>query len=125
MYQLKKSEIKLYFLRKLEKGGSKHSFGIHVARMSGMPKTIIDRAYEVMEQLEQKMHDKNDVSQDLGKKLKELETKKAYQLSIFDSVDETGSKLKEELNSMNINSMTPIECMIKLNELKKIIEDQD
>ena len=116
---------KVIFLRKLVKGGSKHSFGIHVARMSGMPRSIIDRAYEVLEQLELKMHDQDTNNNDTSKKLKELETKKAYQLSIFDTIDETGTKLKEEINQLNLNSMTPIECMLKLNELKKIIEDQD
>ncbi|MBK7095819.1 MAG: DNA mismatch repair protein MutS [Saprospiraceae bacterium] len=116
---------KVIFLRKLVKGGSKHSFGIHVARMSGMPRSIIDRAYEVLEQLEQKMHNQEYNDSDPVKKLKDLETKKTYQLSIFDAVDETGSKLKEQLSQLNLNTMTPIECMLKLNELKKIIEDQD
>ncbi|MGE5355575.1 MAG: DNA mismatch repair protein MutS [Deltaproteobacteria bacterium] len=116
---------KVIFLRKLVRGGSKHSFGIHVARMSGMPRSIIDRAYEVLVQLEHKMNEQNEKSPDLTKKLREMESRNTYQLSIFDTIDETGTKLKEQLASLNINSMTPIDCMIKLNELKKIIDDPD
>lgn len=116
---------KVIFLRKLEKGGSKHSFGIHVARMSGMPRTIIDRAYEILEQLEQKMHEEGNKNSEISKKLKEMESNRAYQLSLFETVDETATRLKSELKILNLNSMTPIECMLKLNELKKIIEDND
>lgn len=114
---------KVIFLRKLVKGGSKHSFGIHVARMSGMPRSIIDRAYEVMEQLERKMQEREGAEDNISKKLEKMETSRAYQMSIFDVLDETGGKLKEEISQLNLNSMTPIECMLKLNELRKIIED--
>jgi DNA mismatch repair protein MutS len=116
---------KVIFLRKLVKGGSKHSFGIHVARMSGMPRSIIDRAYEVMEQLEQKMQLRSGTEENISKKLEKMDTSRAYQMSIFDVLDETGGKLKEEISQLNLNSMTPIECMLKLNELRKIIEDSE
>ena len=116
---------KVIFLRKLVKGGSQHSFGIHVARMSGMPRSIIDRAYEVMEQLEQKMLERSGNEDNISEKLEKMEASTAYQMSIFDVLDETGAKLKGELNQLNLNSMTPIECMLKLNELRKIIEDSE
>ncbi len=113
---------KVIFLRKLVTGGSQHSFGIHVARMSGMPRMIIERAYEILSQLEQKMRDSED-EQNIGKKLKTMPQQTAIQLSIFDKVDETAGLLKKELLEMDLNSMTPIDCMLKLNELKKIVEE--
>ena len=115
---------KVIFLRKLVTGGSQHSFGIHVARMSGMPRMIIERAYEILAQLEQKMRD-NDENVSIGKKLKTMPRQTAIQLSIFDKVDETAGLLKKELLEMDLNSMTPIDCMLKLNELKKIVEKDD
>ena len=121
----KESGNKVIFLRKLVPGGSKHSFGIHVARMSGMPLRIIERAYEILRQLEQKMHEDENNSGNIGKKLKSMSTPSAIQLSIFDTVDETAGKIKKELLELDLNSMTPIDCMLKLNELKKIVEDDD
>lgn len=114
---------KVIFLRKLVEGGSKHSFGIHVARMSGMPSVVIERAYEVLHHLEKKLLDNSSDQQNVGKKLKELEMKQVYQLSLFNVEDDKTVKIKNELNQININAMTPIECMLKLEELKKIIED--
>ncbi|HHH55446.1 MAG TPA: DNA mismatch repair protein MutS, partial [Bacteroidetes bacterium] len=116
---------KVIFLRKLVSGGSKHSFGIHVARMAGMPRMIIERAYEILHQLEQKMREENDGQTDTAKKLKNVETQSAIQLSIFDTVDETAGKIKKELLELDLNSMTPIECMMKLNELRKIIDEDN
>ena len=114
---------KVIFLRKLVTGGSQHSFGIHVARMSGMPRMIIDRAYEILSQLEQKMRDNNDA--DIGDKLKKMPEQSAFQLSIFDTVDETAGKIKKQLLELDLNSMTPIDCMMKLNELRTIVEDDE
>ncbi len=115
---------KVIFLRKLVTGGSQHSFGIHVARMSGMPRMIIERAYEILEQLEKKMRDNTD-GENIGKKLKTLSHQNVVQLSIFDKVDETAGLLKKELLEIDLNSMTPIDCMLKLNQLRNIVEDED
>lgn len=116
---------KVIFIRKLVPGGSKHSFGIHVARMSGMPRMIIDRAYEILHHLEQKMRDNENEDIDTGNKLKSIPAQSAIQLSIFDTVDETAGKIKKDLLELDLNSMTPIECMLKLSELRKIVEDDD
>ncbi len=117
---------KVLFLRKLKPGGSQHSFGIHVARMAGMPRWIVVRAGEILHQLEQKSIaiaegeegevpvQKPDTSQ--------IESPMALQLSIFDTVDETAGRLKAALTELDLNSMTPIDCMMKLHELKKIVE---
>ena len=117
---------KVVFLRKLVEGGSHHSFGIHVAKMAGMPRSIIERAANILVQLEQKS-----IDQDAEKGMvnaKKPETSQistdAYQLSIFETVDETAGKIKEALLDLDINTLTPIECMMKLNELKKVVEGE-
>ena len=117
---------KVIFLRKLTAGGSNHSFGIHVARMAGMPRAIVERAAHILTQLEQKSIENENESID-GVKTDKANTAQIspqnYQLSIFETVDETAGKIKEELMDLNINSMTPIECMMKLSQLKKMLED--
>lgn len=117
---------KVIFLRKLIPGGSKHSFGIHVAKMAGMPRSIVERAAHILTQLEQKSIE-NEVENVDGIKVDkpEMESIPAdnYQLSIFETVDPVAGKLKELLLDVDINSMTPIDCMMKLNELKKLLED--
>lgn len=115
---------KVIFLRKLVPGGSHHSFGIHVAHMAGMPRSIVERATHILKQLEQKSID-NEVGGDV--KANKADTAQIspenYQLSIFETVDPVAGKLKESLVDLNINNMTPIECMMKLNELKKLLEE--
>lgn len=117
---------KVLFLRKLVEGGSHHSFGIHVAKMAGMPREIIVRASEILKDLESKSIDSDGMkdSGEIKDKLAQVNTQN-IQLSIFDAVDETAGKLKTMLSELSINSMTPIECMMKLNELKQILEDED
>jgi DNA mismatch repair protein MutS len=119
---------KVIFLRKLVEGDSQHSFGIHVAKMAGMPRAIVERAAHILTQLEQKSID-NDVENVDGVSAPKPDTEQIsamnYQLSIFETVDETAGKLKEELKDLNLNSMTPIECMMKLNELKNMIENEE
>ena len=114
---------KVIFLRKLIPGGSNHSFGIYVAKMAGMPKQIVKRAAHIMTQLEQKMVDNggDTQSKDLENTLSQLSTE-SLQLSIFEAVDPLAGKLKATIEEIDINSMTPIDCMMKLNELKKILE---
>lgn len=126
-YNVSVKEIgqKVIFLRKLKEGGSAHSFGIHVAKMAGMPRSIVERANHILHQLEQKSIENNEDGEAL--KVDKPETEKIsaepYQLSIFETVDPIAGKLKSALEDLNINNMTPIECMMKLNELKKILED--
>lgn len=106
---------KVILLRKLVPGGSKHSFGIHVAKMAGMPPAIIERANEIMKTLEKKSIETN-----LSDPLKKMPVKN-FQLSIFES-DPRNQKVIEELLSMNIEALTPIEALMKLNELRKSLE---
>jgi DNA mismatch repair protein MutS len=116
---------KVIFLRKLIPGGSKHSFGIHVARMAGMPPEVLNRANEILKQLERKsITAENGIQNpDLSTEVKAIEPN-PYQLSIFETVDPIAGKLKQALLDIQLNSMTPIECMMKLNELKTMIEEE-
>jgi len=107
---------KVIFLRKLQPGGSEHSFGIHVARMAGMPRQVIDKANIILRQLE-KSHSNTDHS----KTLQQVAQEQDYQLSIFQLDDPTLSQVKEEILNTDINTLTPVEALLKLNEIKKLI----
>ncbi len=110
---------KVIFLRKLVPGGSEHSFGIHVAKMAGMPKSVVKRADEILKELE----GGNGNSQVLTKPLKEIEqTREGYQLSIFQLDDPVLSQIRDELLGIEINNLTPIEALNKLNDIKKFLE---
>lgn len=123
---------KIIFLRKLAPGGSTHSFGIHVARMAGMPGTLISRANEILEQLESKhLGSGNDISdhynsagspriEDLGHKVKEIGGPK-IQLSIFDVHSQTFDQIRKVLEGLDINRLTPVEALLKLQEIKNMI----
>lgn len=113
---------KVIFLRKLVPGGSEHSFGIHVAKMAGMPRAILERSAEILKQLEKKILEEQDNESSINYKLNQLPSN--YQLSIFETVDPIAGKLKEMISEMDLNALTPIECMLKLNELKKFIEEE-
>ena len=117
---------KVIFLRKLAEGGSHHSFGIHVARMAGMPRSIVERASSILTQLEQK-HIEGDAETKgepkVARPATEAISTEAMQLSIFETVDPLAGQLKAALLDLQINNMTPIECMMKLNELKKLMEE--
>ena len=116
---------KVIFLRKLIPGGSHHSFGIHVAKMAGMPRSIVERAAHILTHLEQKSVEGE--GNEEGIKTKPVDTQQIspenYQLSIFETVDPVLGKIKESLQDLQINSMTPIECMMKLNDLKRLLEE--
>ena len=116
---------KVIFLRKLTAGGSQHSFGIHVAKMAGMPKMIVERANHILEQLEQKSINQESMHAD-GPNVEKPKTKQinteALQLSIFETVDPMAGQIKALLQEVDINTMTPIDCMLKLRELKGMIE---
>ncbi len=115
---------KVIFLRKLTEGGSEHSFGIHVAAMAGMPKSIIERATEILHELEKKSIDSKEGTnhKKVKSKLQQMPSQ-AYQLSIFESHDPKAGQLKDIIMHLDLTTMTPIECMIKLNELKKILSE--
>ncbi len=121
---------KVIFLRKLTPGGSNHSFGIHVARMSGMPQSIVERATEILKTLEVKHIDQDGpdsagnaqkavTQSDMKKKVKNISA--PLQLHIFD-VDDFTMKIKEELLALDLNTMTPMDALWKLNELRRIAE---
>ncbi len=127
---------KIIFLRKLAAGGSTHSFGIHVAKMAGMPAELIARANEVLAQLEEKregmsndeVKSQNSTSkfqipniEDLSLKVRNLNSPK-MQLSIFDAHSQTFDEIRKVLNAMDINRLTPVEALMKLNEIKNMIK---
>lgn len=123
----KEIDQKVIFLRKLVEGGSEHSFGIHVAKMAGMPRSIVERAAHILAQLEQKSINTEVTTSD-GIQTDKVNTQKLptepLQLSIFEAADPKLEELKHTLEALDLNSMTPIECMMKLNELKKLIAAQ-
>jgi len=121
----KEAGNKIIFLRKLARGGSTHSFGIHVARMAGMPPSLIERANEILHQLEAKHVDESGVqstefgvrSQEMNKRVKQLSMPQ-MQLSIFDAHSETFDEIRKLLNDIDINRLTPVEALLKLQEIK-------
>lgn len=115
----KETASKVIFLRKLERGGSRHSFGIQVAKMAGMPTSLTSRADEMLAILEEK-HAGNTPAD----KIKKMPTQ-TYQLNIFDGIGEDLKKVKDILFQTDINTLTPVEALIKLNELKQIIKSYD
>jgi DNA mismatch repair protein MutS len=113
---IKELNNKVIFLRKLKPGGSEHSFGIHVARMAGMPRSVVQRANEILEELE-KSHQK----QTLTKPVSELaSTREGFQMSIFQLDDPVLKQIRDEIKNLDIDNLTPIEALNKLNEIKKI-----
>jgi DNA mismatch repair protein MutS len=117
----KEAGNKIIFLRKLARGGSTHSFGIHVAKMAGMPPSLIERANDILKQLESKHVDEpgfqSRESGELGKKIKQLSIPQ-MQLSIFDAHSETFDEIRKLLDDIDINRLTPVEALIKLQEIK-------
>ncbi len=103
------------FLRKLVKGGSAHSFGIHVAKMAGMPQTVLHRAQKILEKLE-----KNHSNEALVTGLKSAK-EDTMQLSFFNIDDPLLEAIKDELLSLDINTLTPVEALMKLNEIKRML----
>ncbi len=107
---------KIVFLRKLQEGGSEHSFGIHVAQIAGMPQSVVLRANEILHHLE-----KDHIKETNKKHIAEA-PKNNFQLSFFDPVDPKLDELKTKMAALDVNSMSPIEALLKLNELKKLVE---
>ena len=111
---------KVIFLRKLVPGGSEHSFGIHVAKMAGMPKSIVDRANEILKRLESANRQEG-IQEKPTKKIAETTTQGNYQLSFFQLDDPVLSQVRDEIQNLDVNNLTPIEALNKLNEIKRII----
>lgn len=116
---------KVVFLRKLVPGGSEHSFGIHVAKMAGMPKSIVKRADEILKVLESEKHQEEGIMQSSAQNGRKNNTKSkadgGYQLSFFQLDDPVLSQIRDEIQHLDVNNLTPIEALNKLNEIKKII----
>ena len=108
---IKEENNHILFLRKLIPGSSEHSFGIHVAKMAGMPKDVLDRANDMLKQLEQSRSSKELIINEISP-----------QLRFFDISDPLTEKLKDELDNLNLDELTPIEALIKLNQLKSFIK---
>ncbi|MEZ5045915.1 MAG: DNA mismatch repair protein MutS [Chitinophagaceae bacterium] len=107
---------KIIFLRKLAQGGSTHSFGLHVARMAGMPPELVERANEILALLEEK-----NIHSRLQNQVKKINTNQ-YQLNIFDGLADDLKRIKEILEGVEINALTPVDALMKLNELKGIVK---
>ena len=115
---VKEVDNKVIFLRKLERGGSEHSFGIHVAKMAGMPKSIVKRANTILKQLESDNRQQG-IS---GKPLAEVsENRSGMQLSFFQLDDPILRQIRDEILNLDVNNLTPIEALNKLNDIKKIV----
>lgn len=113
---------KVIFLRKLVEGGSNHSFGIHVAKMAGMPKSILSQAAQLLTELEKKSLSEKEEMTDALKKSKAPQ--QSTQLSFFNEEDERWIGIKKEFEKIDLDSMTPIECMLKLKELEGIFKNK-
>jgi len=114
---VKEVDNKVIFLRKLVPGGSEHSFGIHVAKMAGMPQSIVKRSNEILKQLET-----DNRKNGIAKPVKAIaDSREGMQLSFFQLDDPVLSQIRDEIKSVDINNLTPMEALNKLNEIKKII----
>lgn len=119
---IKESGNKIIFLRKLAEGGSAHSFGIHVARMAGMPNYVVDRANEILKKLEKNRDFELETIDDLtvsGGMSISPQNNKDMQLSFFQLNDPILNKIKEDILAIDINTLTPVEALLKLNEIKR------
>lgn len=112
---VKEIDNQILFLRKLVEGGSEHSFGIHVAKMAGMPKQVVDKSKLIMKRLE-KAH-----SSEGKPKVTESSNDEDLQLSFFQLDDPILERIRDEIKDLDINSLTPVEALMKLNEIKKVI----
>ena len=114
---VKEVDGKVIFLRKLEKGGSEHSFGIHVAKLAGMPKSIVKRANTILGQLES-----DNRQQGVSKPTKEIASSRdGMQLSFFQLDDPVLCQIRDEILNLDVNNLTPLEALNKLNDIKKIV----
>jgi len=117
---VKEENNKVIFLRKLVKGGSEHSFGIHVAKMAGMPQSIVKRGNEILKQLETDNR-KTGIAKPMNKLSSERE---GYQLSFFQLDDPVLSQIRDEINNLDVNNLTPMEALNKLSDIKRILRNK-
>ena len=115
---VKEVDNRVIFLRKLERGGSEHSFGIHVAQIAGMPKSIVKRANDVLRQLESQSTGVNNKPTTL---IPDANTREGVQLSFFQLDDPVLCQVRDEILGLDVNNLTPLEALNKLNEIKKIV----
>jgi len=121
---VKEIDGRVIFLRKLVPGGSEHSFGIHVARLAGMPPQVLNRASAMLQMLEEKNSNATAVESKKGKNAKngsEKDTFAGCQLSFIQLDDPTLLEIKDKILDIDIDTLTPIEALLKLNEIKKIV----
>ena len=116
---VKEMDGKVIFLRKLERGGSEHSFGIHVAEIAGMPKSIVKRANEILKQLEENNSGASAVTKPSAENINK--GREGMQLSFFQLDDPVLTQIRDEILTLDINNLTPVEALNKLNEIKKIL----
>tara|TARA_B110001450_G_scaffold26425_1_gene23230 strand:+ start:801 stop:1220 length:420 start_codon:yes stop_codon:yes gene_type:complete len=110
---VKEIDKKIHFIRKLVEGGSEHSFGIHVAKVAGMPKIIISKAEKILKNLEL------DKTENTKKELNTIDNDDNQQLSFFQLDDPILSDIRNEIENLDVNSLTPVDALILLNEIKK------
>ena len=110
---VKESGQNIIFLRTLKEGGSEHSFGIHVAKMAGMPKRIVRKAEKILKQLE--------AIRGVENNSKSISSENEMQLSFFKLEDPILEDLRDEISNLDINTLTPVEALMKLNEIKKLL----
>ncbi|HDR68100.1 MAG TPA: DNA mismatch repair protein MutS [Bacteroidaceae bacterium] len=118
---IKELEDRVIFLRKIVRGGSEHSFGIHVAQMAGMPKSVIKRANEILLELEKTEGEKTEGEKTLSKPVSDIaRQREGVQLSFFQLDDPVLKQIRDEIAGLDINNLTPVEALNKLNEIKKL-----
>ena len=117
---VKEVDNKVIFMRKLQRGGSEHSFGIHVAQIAGMPKSIVKRANSILKQLENDNSGVGTVGKPSSEQLNK--SRDGFQLSFFQLDDPVLSQVRDEILNIDVNNLTPLEALNKLNEIKKIVK---
>ncbi len=115
---VKEVNNKVIFLRKLMPGGSEHSFGIHVAKMAGMPPKLVARATEILKRLEQERTGGEQIKNSMRKLQKQ-----AYQLQMFSINDPILEKIRDMLNNLDVNTLTPVEALMKLDEIQRLLKN--
>ena len=117
---VKEVDGKIIFVRKLEKGGSEHSFGIHVAEIAGMPRSIVKRANVILKELEADNSQVGSVGKAAVERLDQ--SREGVQLSFFQLDDPVLTQIRDEILGLDVNNLTPVEALNKLNDIKKIVK---
>ena len=117
---VKQVDGKIIFVRKLEKGGSEHSFGIHVAEIAGMPRSIVKRANVILKELEKDNSQVGSVGKAAVERLDQ--SREGVQLSFFQLDDPVLTQIRDEILGLDVNNLTPVEALNKLNDIKKIVK---